>query len=144
MTAMYYALKRALRRPPGEEHTHIRSDSLYTINMTTGKWIPRTKRNREFVSTLRGMWRDVQRRRPREVTLQHVRSHIKIPGNELADWLADLRLSANAAAATRWLRNWVRGVGTPTTQQSEAMDTSTAGNSGSHIPSTLGDPEGVG
>ena len=63
MTAMYYALKRALRRPPGEEHTHIRSDSLYNINMTTGKWIPRTKRNREFVSTLRGMWREVQRRR---------------------------------------------------------------------------------
>ena len=141
---MYYALKRALQQPPRVERTCIRSDSLYAINMTTGKWIPRNRRNREFVSTLRSMWRAVQRRRPREVTMQHVRSHVKIPGNELADWLAEIRTRTSTASATQWLRTWVRDVNTPPAQQSEAMDTSTAGNSGSYIPSTLGDPEGVG
>ena len=88
----------------------IWSDSLYAINMTTGKWRPKCTRNREIVARLRGVWRRLQRARPREVQLQHVRSHIKVPGNELADWLADNgRISdrKGVTEATRWMRVWM-------------------------------------
>ena len=69
--------------------------------MTTGKWMPRTKgrRNAAMVADMRRKWRRVQRLRPGEVALRHVRSHIKVPGNELADWLAD----QGAAGATMTL-----------------------------------------
>ena len=89
LTAMHIAICRALKRPRGTGREDIWSDSLYTINMTTGKWTPKSKRNAHIVGDLHSLWRRLQRERPREVKLRHVRSHIKIPGNELADWLAD-------------------------------------------------------
>ena len=56
--------------------------------MTNGTWLPRVKRNIEFIHDLRALWRRLQRVRPGEVTLVHVRSHIGIVGNETAGWLA--------------------------------------------------------
>ena len=90
LTAMYHALSNALMRPAGEGREIIWSDSLYTINMTTGRWRPRCPRNREIVASTRGLWRRVQRQRDAEVELRHVRSHTRVSGNELADWLADV------------------------------------------------------
>ena len=57
ITAMYHALRRAAKRP---ERTHvIHSDSLYTIHMTTGKWMPRQKgvRNRVAIDAVRRLYR---------------------------------------------------------------------------------------
>ena len=54
----------------------------------------RQHRNAPMVADMRRLWRQVQLRRPGEVTMCHVRSHTKVPGNELADWLA-------AAAASK-------------------------------------------
>lgn len=106
---MYYALSRALTRKKGVGQEIIWSDSLYTINMSTGKWMSRTKRNRGMVGLLRRTWRQLQRWRPGEVTLRHVRSHVLVPGNELADWLADAGRCGSresAASAHRWLQRW--------------------------------------
>ena len=89
LSAMSYALDRALGRPTGEGGEIIWSDSLYTINMTTGRWRLRTTRNRRLVARIKEQWRKLQRRRPNEVELRHVRSHTLVPGNEVADWLAD-------------------------------------------------------
>ena len=83
MSAMYYALSRALTRKKGIGREIIWSDSLYTINMSTGKWMSRTKRNQNMVGLLCRTWRQLQRWRPGEVTLRHVRSHVLVPGNEL-------------------------------------------------------------
>ena len=87
---MHKALSDALMRPAGGGREIIWSDSLYTINMTTGRWRPRCPRNREIVASTRGLWRRVQRQRDAEVELRHVRSHTRVPGNELADWLAEI------------------------------------------------------
>ena len=46
--------------------------------------------NREIVASTRGLWRRLQRQRDAEVELRHVRSHTRVSGNELADWLADV------------------------------------------------------
>jgi len=110
LTAMYEALATALRRPTGAGGEIIWSDSLYALNMTTGKWRPKCVRNREIVAKLRGLWRRLQRARPREVLLRHVRSHVKVPGNELADWLADRGKHARPSLreAERWLADWIR------------------------------------
>ena len=126
LTAMYHALSNALMRPAGEGREIIWSDSLYTINMTTGRWRPRCPRNREIVASTRGLWRRVQRQRDAEVELRHVRSHTsRVPGNELADWLADVgRKEGGPVSAVRagcWLRRWLAAE-----------------------PNTLGDPAGVG
>ena len=43
LTAMHYALQRAAARAPGKGKEVIWSDSLYTINMTTGMWLPKRK-----------------------------------------------------------------------------------------------------
>ena len=75
--------------------------------MTTGKWMPRTLRNKEMIEDLRALWRAVQRKRPREVRIHHVRSHIRVPGNEIADWLADRGVGAQTTtvpAADRFIR----------------------------------------
>ena len=71
----------------GREEIH--TDSLYALNMATGKWMPsRGHRNAEMIAGLRRQWRRLQRARPHEVRLRHVRSHTRVAGNELADWLA--------------------------------------------------------
>ena len=67
LTAVYEAVVSALTRASGAGSEIIWSDSLYAINMTTGKWRPKCTRNREIVSRLRGVWRRIQRARPREV-----------------------------------------------------------------------------
>ena len=88
---MFYALERAGKRPANVGREIIHTDSLYALNMTRGKWMPRAKgkRNAPLIERLRKLWRKIQRARPGEVTLRHVRSHIQVPGNELADWLAE-------------------------------------------------------
>jgi ribonuclease HI len=111
LSAMYYALRRAMQRPRGQGREVIWSDSLYAINMTTGKWMPRKQRNAAMVGLLRRTWRQLERRRPREATLRHVRSHVKVPGNELADHLAELGrhgTRATASMASGWLHAWHR------------------------------------
>ena len=107
---MHCALCNALRRPRGTGREEIWSDSLYAINMTTGKWKLRCKRNARLVDTIRTLWRRLQRERPRETHLLHVRSHIKIPGNELADWLADMGRTGgtDTASAREWIYTWLR------------------------------------
>ena len=109
LTAMHKALSDALMRPAGGGREIIWSDSLYTINMTTGRWRPRCPRNREIVASTRGLWRRLQRQRDTEVELRHVRSHTRVPGNELADWLAEIgrmeggRPVSAASRTSRWL-----------------------------------------
>ena len=118
--ALYWALKRAATHRRGQGGTLIWTDSLYALNMTTGTWLPRKRRCRTLVRNLRSEWRELQRARPGEVKLRHVRSHVKIPGNELADWLAELRYATKTEAerhssgdrrlldnATRWLQTWL-------------------------------------
>ena len=64
-----------------------------------------------MVADMRRKWRRVQRLRPGEVALQHVRSHIKVPGNELADWLADQGAAGATMTlerATMWMSEWMR------------------------------------
>ena len=112
LTAMHAMLRRAMGRRAGQSTEVLHSDSLYAINMTTGKWMPRKHANHVLIGSLRKMWRQLQRRRPHEVTMQHVRSHIGIPGNETADHLADLRWGMTQrghtalAQAKRWLTRW--------------------------------------
>ena len=104
---MLRMIKRALRRQPRVGREQLWSDSLYAINMTTGRWMPKRNKNGDMIEELRMQWRHLQRRRPSEVELHHVRSHTAIPGNEVADWLADTRGSASgAAAAEQWLLRW--------------------------------------
>ena len=129
------AVVSALTRAVGAGSEVIWSDSLYAINMTTGKWRPKCTRNREIVARLRGVRRRLQRARPREVQLQHVRSHIKVPGNELANWLADNgRMSdrKGVTEATRWMRAWM-------TRQRMSATGQHAGNHGAG-PAQIGSP----
>ena len=90
LTAMSVALARA-RENLHKAHD-IRSDSRYTINMTTGRWMPSHKgqglRNATIIERLRAQYRALQRDSP-GIVLTHVRSHVRIPGNELADCLAE-------------------------------------------------------
>jgi ribonuclease HI len=81
--------------------------------MTTGKWMPKRKKNAPAVNevlikALRTAWRTLQARRPKEVSMEHVRSHILIPGNELVDWLAakmDDRIQIKHAE--EWINTWL-------------------------------------
>jgi ribonuclease HI len=110
LSAMYYALERACRRRRGSGREVIWSDSLYTIHMTTGTWLPRRKRTLDMIHRLNRIWRQLRRRRPGEVRLRHVRSHVMVPGNELADWLADGGANGaqdNARSARAWLDGWL-------------------------------------
>ena len=95
--------------PIPERHA-IYSDSLYTINMTTGQWVPRTrgKRNAHLIAKLRKQYRDLQRTSA-GIAIRHVRSHIKVPGNELADHVADMARGGGITlqAARAWLVAWV-------------------------------------
>ena len=111
--------------------------------MTSGKWMPKRPRNRKMIAALRLKWRRLQRARPGEVRLAHVRSHIKTPGNELADWLAERgthhrEMEVVTSEATDWLRTWSekhRGAGEEEAEHAAA---------GRGPPNTLGDPAGVG
>ena len=79
--------------------------------MTTGRWLLKCKRNKILIENLRQLWRRLQRSRPHEVSLRHIRSHIRVPGNELADWLADLGRGGGGvtlAEAERWMADWLR------------------------------------
>ena len=55
LTAVYEAVLSALARDAGAGSEIVWSDSLYAINMTTGKWRPKCTRNREIVAHLRGV-----------------------------------------------------------------------------------------
>ena len=122
LSAMYYALRRVASRPAGREREVVHTDSLYAMHMTTGHWMPRKRgrRNEPLIARLRTMWRALQRNRPGEVELRHVRSHIRVPGNELADWLADqgryaFGLTPMTTDATRWIAGWLRTHGASAT-----------------------------
>ena len=55
-----------------------------------GIWLPRRNTNIELVREVREAWRRCSiRRGVGTVRIQHVRSHTGVPGNELADQLAD-------------------------------------------------------
>lgn len=112
LSAMHHALERTLHRRGVREIIH--SDSLYAINMTKGKWMPRRKgmRNAPLIGRLRRLWARLRRERPGEVELRHVRSHVRVPGNELADYLAGAGCNpgndVTLESATDWLRRWLR------------------------------------
>ena len=86
------------------------------MNMATGKWMPRTARNRVIVARLREACKRVHTQRPGEVRVRHVRSHTKLPGNELADKLAAMGAQGARQATGRpaialaaaWLRGWLQ------------------------------------
>ena len=67
LSALMIAVRHALLRTARTGAEIIHSDSLYAINMTTGKWRPRVKRNMDMIAQLRVMWRTLVRRRPGEV-----------------------------------------------------------------------------
>ena len=74
--------------------------------------MPRVKRNVPLIRRVQSLWFKLQAARPGEVTLRHVRSHIKVPGNELADWLAERGATmgrTTLAQAERWMAGWLRG-----------------------------------
>lgn len=112
LTAMHVMLDRALRQGRGRHRTTLCSDSMYAISMTTGRWMPKKARNQEIIRSLRYKWRQLQRARPEEVRMQHVRSHVGIPGNELADYLAGRRTHDETdedatTDARAWLSQWM-------------------------------------
>ena len=112
LSAMYYALERALQRRGTREVIH--SDSLYAINMARGAWMPRRKgkRNAPLIARVRDLWSRLRRERPGAVELRHVRSHTRVPGNELADFLAEAGRNpghdVDLESATDWLRQWLQ------------------------------------
>ena len=56
-----------------------------------GIWLPHKGKNISLVKEARAMWRRAQALRGRHaVRIEHVRSHTMVPGNELADRLAEL------------------------------------------------------
>ena len=89
------------------------------MNMTTGHWRLRRRngeahRNEGIIRHLRAQWRALQHKRPREVRVRHVRSHTKVPGNEGADWLANLGMTGTRSDSARdlaqgWLQKWLQG-----------------------------------
>jgi len=145
MTAMHIAITRALTQKPNLGPTTIHSDSQYTINMTTGKWMPKKNhRNTTIIAALRALWRRILRARPGELTLKHVRSHTKLPGNDVADWLADMGTGLSGPTTIdiptteRWLSARL------TDQEKHGTGRGGGGGGGVHSPNTLGDPTGIG
>jgi len=90
LTAIHYALQRAAERPRDAPPEDIHTDSLYARNVTLGVWRGKRRVHREMIRNLRRMWMRVQAKRGRgTVRILHVRSHIGVPGNELADKTAE-------------------------------------------------------
>ena len=95
---------------------------------------------------------------PGEVRLRHVRSHIKVPGNELADWLAEMRPGGKSETertglndtdqllkrSTQWLQKWLAN---PAQQRSAVPRSGRADGASAVVdrgPGSLGDATGVG
>ena len=97
-----------------------------------------------MIAALRRVWRRVQLERPGEVSLHHVRSHVKVPGNELADWLASrgtqTTKSATLRETTEWMRGWLRRHD----EDPNPRDENARGPGDGRRPGILGDPRGVG
>ena len=156
LSAMYYALQNALTRPVGAGAEDIHSDSLYAINMTKGKWMPKVrgrgtgKRNAGMIKRLRTLWRRLQRKRPGEVELRHVRSHTMVPGNEIADYLAEqgthgcVGLVDHLAGARRWVKDWLATAGDGNARAARAGGAGPGGGPPPPPPNTIGDQVGVG
>ena len=90
LTALYYALWRAADRGRNAPAEDIYTDSLYARNITLGIWRGKSKAHAEIARNMRATWLRVQVKRGRgAVQIHHVRSHIDVPGNELADKIAD-------------------------------------------------------
>ena len=89
LTALYRALWRANKRPKDAPPETIYTDSLYARNITLGVWKGSKRTHRRIIRNLRNVWKQVQKRRGmRTVSIEHIRSHIGWPGNELADQAA--------------------------------------------------------
>ena len=90
LTALYYALRRALGRACDAPAEDIHTDSLYARNVTLGVWRGKRRRHAAMIRHLRGVWMQIQAKRGRgAVRILHVRSHVGVPGNELADKTAE-------------------------------------------------------
>ena len=89
MTALLEAVRGEVRRA-ATGPTEFKVDSLYAINVATGRWaVKRGRRNAELARRLYEAYEDLRRRRPRgHVWITHVRAHTKVRGNEVADGLA--------------------------------------------------------
>ena len=143
---MHHAIKRALTRPAGAGGEIIHFDSLYAINMTTSRWLPKTVRNREMVRRLRRQWRLLHRCRPGEVHLRHVPSHTRVPGNDAADWLADIGSQDGGPVPLARARAFLeRACEATSTTGTEGGSRSERGGCGSSAgPGSLSDAVGVG
>ena len=100
LTALYRALLRAAGRASDAPPEDILTDSLYARNVTLGVWRGKRRRHELMIRHLRRLWMQIQAKRGRgTVRIQHVRSHIGVPGNELADRVAGAAMrNANAVA----------------------------------------------
>ena len=89
MTALLEAIRDETAREAAGP-TEFDVDSLYAINIATGKWaLKRGRQNAELARRLYEAYEGLRRRRPRgHVWIRHVRAHTKVVGNEVADNLA--------------------------------------------------------
>ena len=89
LSALYYALHRAAQRSSDEPPEDIHTDSLYARNVTLGLWRGKRGVHATMIRNLRCLWMRVQAKRGRgAIRILHVRSHIDVPGNEMADAIA--------------------------------------------------------